>query len=1407
MANCPRTEGIEPNFCINDGDIQTTYGIGEERTGRSTASAEVQNLIAKQNELSKQFRLCLNYIHCEVYGSEAWQEAGLPPGEFNPIFDHQIVETTEDKIACTRSGIRIVEDKYMAKERASAWKPWKTQVAQSQGFADGAAISTDYDARDTTATGGSPRWIRRVYNSIIDAFLENEARMKADKIFYYAQYHERDQVTEMANMSVGDVHAIDQGLIGTVRSYSPIEAEAGRQVSESPIRTCLLQAICGEGETVYDWALQKYQDYLALRVYQAMAKEDSALSDLEGGDIFEPDVGYDSDQTKEQAEAETKALREVAKALARNALAAIAGLAAETELAGYREQCFLLSQLPGFVAHRWGPIARSEHKPLPYIANDDAKLLPKNASIQLVGDTFGMLNKLTQYPTQLALFKARPHMISSLQPMIRLFKLSEDDEGNEIEQEFNFEGGHGSMWSTDFLNNKDVRGYGVGIKDFNFTYDGNNPFAVKKSIKATLKIFANNFDELLRPRNRPEEVPYRYIDLALKTGGNSRTDIDDPCVAEAQTTTSSPGSQEASEELDKLNFRLKAVVGWALPPDAGEAGFWDFQDMGIPGTWSGAYGASGEEQIKELKKAISDSYVTLNLTPTIHDFKFDEMGRVTFTIDYLAYIEDFFDQNTFNIFSDVEISGRILSREMKFKKLAKDCRADKIAELKEKEQSNIKADKIASLATLMSRLIKKGQIRFLNISYDKLLEWQQRGPYTVIQSNASIQTMPGNEGDELIAKIKEAATAATAEVTTSAWNQHEIANTLNTVESDTVSFFYVFNLVDSILEGIDGYLKEMPTKIENMAGDACARHTEKQKLIKFYNHFKKFRAVLGPIEIISPTNPGNKTIVSIGDLPISVRFFTDWLTEQLLSKEEAVYPLPMFLNDFFNVLVRNFMNDDTCFKTPIKQRIRVTQASLTDYKNSTADDAPDTLTKHLLSTTPEGKKDWPLIISNPPGDVQMLPRQGNEAYSMSYPILNISGRDGDLDGEAPLEAETNYLIYSAGRTAPSEQMEGDVVKDWEHGIMHYIMGENVGIVKKIDLKKTSSPGLKEVRFEQDGYDGLRQLREVYDAEITTFADVGAFPGKYIFVDPRGFAPQTAGVGEQGKMDLTEFGIGGYFMIIRSTHSFARGVSETQLTAKWVAERSGKPRDESQEAPEGDQQYQINRPSPRKCGWQHPGHNDGIWGGGSARTISREPSAQLIQDTVGEPTYRPPVSATQRAAERRSAQLEEDLQGGGLCFIAGTMVTMYDGTTKPIETVTTGDKVLSYRGGKKVPGIVTTPLVHDVGYEYEVAIIGKVVGDGSHPIFYGGEWISLIDHPEASLSKMYVENLYNLEVDGHTIHGSEHNFVIENHIMSGLGDGEKLNSVFRRDVAWKAKGTKTAPGGNTSPVYPASTHRV
>ena len=114
-------------------------------------------------------------------------------------------------------------------------------------------------------------------------------------------------------------------------------------------------------------------------------------------------------------------------------------------------------------------------------------------------------------------------------------------------------------------------------------------------------------------------------------------------------------------------------------------------------------------------------------------------------------------------------------------------------------------------------------------------------------------------------------------------------------------------------------------------------------------------------------------------------------------------------------------------------------------------------------------------------------------------------------------------------------------------------------------------GLKELRFEQEGFDGLQQLREVYDASVSTFALPSAYPGTYIFIEPRGFAPDTDGYKPKkiqlnaygkkidtnfSKYDLSKYGIGGYFMIVKSEHSFAEGLAESRITAKWVAEIDG-----------------------------------------------------------------------------------------------------------------------------------------------------------------------------------------------------------------------------------------------------------
>jgi hypothetical protein len=102
--------------------------------------------------------------------------------------------------------------------------------------------------------------------------------------------------------------------------------------------------------------------------------------------------------------------------------------------------------------------------------------------------------------------------------------------------------------------------------------------------------------------------------------------------------------------------------------------------------------------------------------------------------------------------------------------------------------------------------------------------------------------------------------------------------------------------------------------------------------------------------------------------------------------------------------------------------------------------------------------------------------------------------------------------------------------------------------------------LAEVRFEQDGYDGLRQLRVVYDVQIDSFASVQTFPGTYIYVDPRGFDPSVS-VDNDG-FDLTDMGIGGYCMITRSEHEFGEGYANSTIHAKWVAAVDSKNKSDS-----------------------------------------------------------------------------------------------------------------------------------------------------------------------------------------------------------------------------------------------------
>jgi len=904
-----------------------------------------------------------------------------------------------------------------------------------------------------------------------------------------------------------------------------------------------------KNQSIIDVATADYQKFLVekLTVDDRFAKGEDPLGSS-GDEPTDMGIGDDEsltdqgrsaieEEARKAAEASAKATRDRIKAAAAEAAGASKAATTGAAMVEIKEQCFLLAFLPEVLAGKKAEIDTKEVKAIPYYnppkaAKSEQSGHGGNACLMAHSEPFGFINLLTQYPTQINLLDMTTSELSALQPKIQLYKVTRDaTSGEETNVPVTFdsylETRTGDDPASDLFKNKKKRGVGAGLQSFTFAYEGNNPFAVKKSITAKLSIFANTFDELAAPRG-DGPWKYNYLDLALKTGGSKMR---------SKLNKIDPKDSNKDSNLAKLDFRLKAIVGWALPP-------------GQSGIISSA-----------TRDAIKNSFVTLNLTPVIHNFDFDEQGRVVFHIDYFAYVEDFYNQPSFSIFSDPEVLKNMITRRLKYASLSQDCKSDELAKLRKEDKDDILEDKKKALNWLSRTLAKRNKIRYITINADQLKDIARDGPYVDKKKLKafSITTVEGPQRGNLKRALEEFTEGKTG-------SKPPGGNTMNFSKQITgkagehhIIFFFVSDLIDVILQGIGDTLEGLHTKVIDEIKGADkdkildSRIVEEQKAgyKQMAKSFKRLRVLLGPVELVHPTNAANSEFKNLGDLPISLKYFMEFLTEKTLKKDQVFYPLPTFLNDFFNVFLRTFLNDGTCFdRTPgMKQRVRLAQAAVTDYKLLAGE--LDTVSSKLVRARAAQKNHY----------LRKLDIKKNK--SPGQPLLNIAGYR-NIDTVHPASAENDYLIYYASRAQPVRIMAGDEGKDSESGVFHYRIGKDRGIVKTIKLSRTDLPGLKEARFEGGGYDGLEQLREVYNVDIETYANVSAYPGAYIFVNPLGFAPNMksnvhatargANKGDQFDLsNLTDYGLGGYYMIIRSSHSFGPGKADTSITARWVQE--------------------------------------------------------------------------------------------------------------------------------------------------------------------------------------------------------------------------------------------------------------
>ena len=820
----------------------------------------------------------------------------------------------------------------------------------------------------------------------------------------------------------------------------------------------------------------------------------------------------------------------------------------------FKEQCLLLSHLDKFLNYRYEQYKTGgASKRMPYIAAASggastnipgagdvqvpAAPINENACIMAQREPWGFMNQLTQDPSYSTFFDIEPQYLSQLQPTIRLYKVSSFAGGEEKEIEVEFDTVYNPKVDG-VLKSTKKRGFGVGIKNFQFSYEGSDPFSVKKSIKAKLSIFASSMDDLLTIRGSGA-TKYRYADLALKTGSPI-------------TATQQAWDPELKNQLEKLNFRLKAVVGWAVPP---------------------GFGGATDSKRKEIYKACYNSYVTLQLTPTIHEFEIDEMGQVVFHVNYLAYVEEFFDQTSYNVFTNPDLAVSAIQRKAQLDALAKSCSSgaqDKLKEEKEKIAEEVDEEKRTVLKSMLEGLMNRKQIYYISLPYDALRGFNSSGPYWSFELGAPIVVADKAQSESVSADVDEIIESQEnpEEEKKPPGSPADLSETkvdeINMKEF--VAFFYLNDLIDITLENIGKSLNKLKSDISNSERPPDVKSavwnklikSEKERLERVYANFTKFRCVLGPVEFRTESD-GQFHVVNLGDLPISTAYFMDWLTDKTLKRDNVMYSMPIFLKDLLNNLVKNFLNEDLCFDLNIKQRIRVFQSTVTSYKNpqwssgQNVDEMTEWMRKGYISN--KSKLDMEkMALEHRGGDRT----HGGRA---KWPVLHVMGERGMPINSRGFDNTYNYMVFYAGRVQPQNLMSGDATKDRNAGIFHYVLGKPRGIIKTIKLNKTDAPGLKEVRFEQEGFDGLQQLREVYDASITCYATPNTVPGTYIYVDPRGFAPNTAHFknikDSEGNIidnaSLTRLGIGGYFMVIRAESNFGPGHSETEITAKWVAQ--------------------------------------------------------------------------------------------------------------------------------------------------------------------------------------------------------------------------------------------------------------
>ena len=678
------------------------------------------------------------------------------------------------------------------------------------------------------------------------------------------------------------------------------------------------------------------------------------------------------------------------------------------------------------------------------------------------------------------LLEITPDIHAFLVPKIRLFRVVHRLDGDQLlETEFDFKKKENKIRINNLVSTDFDKGGSYGIKSFDFTFEGTSPATARNDIVANLSLHFQSFSDFIKKREASNGETYQFVDLLIfPVNKKNRKGV---------------GTLRA-EEYDPSIYRIRAEVGWAIP-ERHEALDATLIKRGFT--------------YEQLKKSLILTNKSFYLNMVDHDFSIKDDGTVDISISYRAYIESALKSTKFDALSTPSLrKNREKFKEAMFVALEKDnCSVEEIKVIKELFQKAEEETIKNVYRSLLLRLNESNSIFFVDAHVNDIKQFRRDGFFSRGLAPRLI-TAKGKSVTDQKSTVKDMKQKANTET------DEDSSETLRLLqdgvrdypdedmkEDNRINFFYLGDLIY--------------TMMDNMYDEDGKQNIDMNKTKLLLSSFATFGA-------FGKADGTQSKSFNIIDIPVSVEYFYEWFTQNVIKPKKLYYPMMDFVRDITNDLVVNLLFD-SCADRPIDTKMRFNTANFVLLSKDNKDPFLDFKSNEQIGN-------FPVI------DLA-------DYYGTELPLLS------DKEGEKNILDFYNYIAIYPIVTTVVHPGTGKKTEDQDRGIYHFHIGSDRGLLKKINFSKTDTQYLRESRFMRNGFDGMMQLSAVYKVSMNLIGNTIYYPGMDLFIDPIGIGgPDFKSTDKTSLAYIT--GIGGYHLVTRVKSTISPGKFETTVDALW-----------------------------------------------------------------------------------------------------------------------------------------------------------------------------------------------------------------------------------------------------------------